>query len=177
MLELLITTVWLFLPAILANMAPVLFKWVPLLDVPLDFKATFRGKRVFGSHKTWRGLVIGTLVATGVGYLQATLGSDMPYTIVEYTPATGMMIGALLGFGALVGDAIKSFFKRQVDHPEGSPWLPFDQIDWIVGALIAVSIIEVVPLNIVVTSLVLFGLLHPLTNTIGYYLGIRSTKL
>ena len=55
---------WFFLPAGLANGAPVIANKVPLINkwiTPLDFGKTWGGKRIFGSNKTWRGLVVGGL--------------------------------------------------------------------------------------------------------------------
>jgi len=52
--------VWFFLPAGLANMTPIFAAKLPYLSrwsFPLDGYATFRGKRVFGSHKTIRGVL------------------------------------------------------------------------------------------------------------------------
>lgn len=40
-----------------------------------------------------------------------------------------------MGFGALAGDAIESFFKRQSGIAAGNSWFPFDQTDYIVGGL------------------------------------------
>lgn len=31
------------------------------------------------------------------------------------------------------GDAAKSFFKRRVHVPPGKPWVPFDQLDFVIG--------------------------------------------
>jgi CDP-2,3-bis-(O-geranylgeranyl)-sn-glycerol synthase len=38
-------------------------------------------------------------------------------------------------FGALLGDIIESFFKRRVGRKRGEDWIPFDQIDFILGVL------------------------------------------
>jgi CDP-2,3-bis-(O-geranylgeranyl)-sn-glycerol synthase len=45
-----------------------------------------------------------------------------------------MIIGSIC-FGALFGDITKSFFKRRVGKNRGEDWIPFDQIDFIAGAL------------------------------------------
>jgi len=38
-------------------------------------------------------------------------------------------------FGALMGDIIESFFKRRVGRTRGQDWIPFDQLDFILGVL------------------------------------------
>ena len=58
---------WFFLPAGIANMSPILVANLPglkRLKAPMDFGLTFRGQRVFGTHKTWRGFVVGIIAAT-----------------------------------------------------------------------------------------------------------------
>jgi len=44
------------------------------------------------------------------------------------------IIGSIC-FGALIGDIIKSFFKRRIGKKRGQDWIPFDQIDFILGVL------------------------------------------
>jgi CDP-diglyceride synthetase len=64
---------WFFLPAGIANMSPVLANKIPGINqwkTPLDFGKSWRGKRIFGNNKTWRGLIFGTLIASLVGLIQ-----------------------------------------------------------------------------------------------------------
>src|SRR6185369_16468061 len=64
---------WFFLPAALANMAPIFAAHTAALkkfDTPMDFGRTFRGRRILGDHKTWRGLVSGIVAATALLWLQ-----------------------------------------------------------------------------------------------------------
>ena len=81
-----------------------------------------------------------------------------------------------MGFGALLGDLIESFFKRQVGIGSGKPWFPFDQIDWVLGSPLISSLYISHSREIIIVSIILFGLLHPLVNLVGYYLGIKSNK-
>ncbi|MEW6270984.1 MAG: CDP-archaeol synthase, partial [Thermodesulfobacteriota bacterium] len=131
---------WFFVPAFLANMAPVLVQErLRPLERPLDFGATFRGRRVLGDHKTWRGLVAGVATAVAVFWLQRLLyraGFAHGLARIDYGAAS-LLTGLALGTGALVGDAVKSFFKRQLDIAPGRSWLGFDQLDFLVGAWLA----------------------------------------
>jgi hypothetical protein len=57
--------IWFFLPAGLANVAPIFAAKLPYLKTltfPLDGYITFRGKRLLGEHKTLRGVISGILV-------------------------------------------------------------------------------------------------------------------
>ncbi|HII71424.1 TPA: CDP-archaeol synthase [Candidatus Woesearchaeota archaeon] len=167
---------WFFGPAGLANMAPVLVKWIPFLDYPVDFHLKLRGRPLFGSHKTWRGLFFGILIGVLGAYIQSWL---YPFTqsisLIDYTQVNLLLLGSLLGLGALLGDMIKSMFKRQFNIKPGKPWVPFDQLDWIVGSMIVLFYVTIPWLHILI-AFFLFGALHPLTNYLGYIIRIKKSK-
>jgi len=81
-----------------------------------------------------------------------------------------------LGAGALLGDAFKSFLKRRLKISPGTPWPPFDQIDWIIGAVIAANLMVKTDYKIALIAIVLFGLMHPIVNLLGYFLKIKRNK-
>lgn len=173
----LISVFWFFLPAGVANMAPVLFNWLPFLDVPVDFGWHWRGKQLFGANKTWRGLVTGCLAAIGIVYLQKWLA---PHTasinLIDYAGINLIGLGIAQGLGALGGDLIESFAKRRAGIPAGKSWVPFDQLDWIAGALVLTVPLVILDAAQVVAALLLFGLLHPLANLLGYALKLKPNK-
>lgn len=146
MLRDLLFVLWVFVPAGVANMAPIFAAHIPALrrfDAPVDFGQTFRGRRVFGNHKTWRGFVVGIMAATFVLALQQVLVGQYAWAAwlangLDYHDLPTLIVGPLFAIGALGGDAIKSFFKRQIGIKPGGTWLPFDQIDYIVGGALAV---------------------------------------
>lgn len=163
-----------FLPAGLANMTPVVVNMVPALakfKTPLDFGKTWRGKRIFGTNKTWRGLVAGTIVG---GVSAVIIGWLNPNVLGPYSQ---FLAGLLLGFGALTGDAIESFFKRQIGIAPGKTWFPFDQIDYIIGGLLAVRIIAPVPFWVVGTVFFVYFALHLATVYVFYKLGVRDQPI
>lgn len=47
-----------------------------------------------------------------------------------------MFLGGWLGLGALVGDMVKSFFKRRLGIKPGAMFQPWDGIDYMIGAII-----------------------------------------
>jgi CDP-2,3-bis-(O-geranylgeranyl)-sn-glycerol synthase len=114
-----------FIPAYIANMAPVFVRKLNFLAYPIDGGATVRGRRMLGANKTWRGLIFGTL-------LGGVAGAVMQYTGLPFT----WWWGFFLGFAALLGDSIKSFFKRQFDVRPGGRWMPWDQLDFIIVAFL-----------------------------------------
>ena len=71
--SILLKSFWFSLPAYIANMAPVLSRGVPFLNIPVDLGKTYRGKPLFGSHKTYRGFFFGIISAMIVCYIQTIL--------------------------------------------------------------------------------------------------------
>ncbi len=134
---------WFMVPAAAANMTPVFMSKAPGLrhwQAPLDFGKSYRGRRVFGPNKTWRGLLVGMGAATALLFLQHVLSMHHQDTLfvhnqLDYQHLGYWLLGPLIGLGTLGGDAIESFFKRQRGIMAGQKWLPFDQIDSIVGVI------------------------------------------
>jgi len=177
MIKIIIETFWILLPAGLANMAPVLFKWIPIFNSPIDLNKTFRNKPILGKNKTFRGIITGIITAIFITYIQYLLYPyTKQFTIINYQEINIYLLGFLLGFGALLGDSIKSFFKRQLSIAPSISWAPFDQIDWIIGSILLSGIyIKISPIH-AITAIIIFGLLHPIINIIGYYSKIKKTK-
>jgi CDP-2,3-bis-(O-geranylgeranyl)-sn-glycerol synthase len=176
---------WFFLPAAIANAAPVFAAALPALrrfDAPMDCGLSFRGKRVLGSHKTWRGLIAGIIAATFVLWLeQLAVGHNswVRHTIsqVNYTDLPTLILGPLFGIGALGGDALKSFFKRQRGVAPGHGWFPFDQIDYIIGgALISMPFVQLTLLQYG-WLVVIWLIIHIASTYIGYLVGLRERPI
>ncbi len=178
MIDMIISSFWFFLPAGIANMAPVFVKNFQFLNRPVDNGAIWRGKPLFGANKTWKGFFFGIIAAMVVVLMQKKVYAFMqPYSLIDYGPVSALWLGLALGGGALIGDLVKSFFKRQMNIPPGKSWIPFDQIDWIVGALIFSLFFIDLNLRFVVVTLALFGVLHAFINLVGYALKIRPNLL
>jgi CDP-2,3-bis-(O-geranylgeranyl)-sn-glycerol synthase len=166
-------TIWFILPAYIANMMPLVCKKIKFLDRPLDFNKTFRNKRIFGNHKTIRGLLCAIIGCEVIIFLQFKISSYLePILVLDYN--NWFIVGLLFSIGAMMGDLIESFFKRQLNFPAGKKWFPFDQLDFIVGALLLISIVQVPPLYMIVILFLLTPLLHLLTNYIAYKWKIKD---
>ncbi|MDD5290817.1 MAG: CDP-archaeol synthase [Patescibacteria group bacterium] len=169
---------WLFLPAAFANMAPVFFKRLPFLAVPMDFGRSLAGKRIFGDNKTWRGLFSGVLISLAVIEIQIWL---YPFSsriaIIDYGDKNIIWLGLALGVGAILGDAIESFIKRRLNISPGKNFPIADQIDWILGAMLLSSLFYSWSPKIWLEAILMFGLLHPLANIVGYFLRLKPNKL
>lgn len=168
---------YLMLPAYFANMAPVMVKKVNMLAFPVDFNKKMSSKPVLGSNKTFRGLVFGVIFAIIVAYLQFSLynvGFFKGISFIDY--GNWLLFGFLMGSGALTGDLIKSFFKRRIGLKPGAKFIPFDQTDFVVGALVFIMPVFELTLKIFISSLLLSFALHIIVNHIAFYLKIRNEK-
>lgn len=174
----LLQAIYFFLPAYLANMAPVFAaKLMPSFSYPLDGYRTHKGKRLLGDNKTWRGLFAGVIVATFVVIIQRMLidtSFGFALSIVPYHIISPWLLGPLFGIGALGGDAVKSFFKRKKGIISGQSWPVWDQLDFVIGGLVLVSFIYRPSFWVIVIILVISPALHKATNVIGYWLGLKK---
>ncbi|NQU97882.1 CDP-archaeol synthase [Candidatus Woesearchaeota archaeon] len=168
-----------FLPAYVANTVPPLLRWIPFLGESIDFSKRYRGKRIFGKNKTIRGFLGACILGTLMFYIQKLL-YQIPFfnsiSIIDYSKTT-IWLGFLLAFGAIFGDAIKSFFKRQIGIASGKPWIPFDQIDYLIVALLLSSMIFLPSVEVLIWIVVLSVLLPPLVHYLGYLLGVTKDKI
>ncbi len=173
---------WFFLPAGIANATPVFANKVPLLNrwtTPLDFGKSWRSKRLFGANKTWRGLVFGTLVGALTGlvihYVYPASADQLGFT--ENQLLYMVILGGLLGAGALVGDAIESLIKRQLGVAPGEAWFPFDQIDYIIGGILLSSLLVMLEFTQIIAILLVYFGLHLITSYIGYLLHLKDKPI
>lgn len=168
--DLVIATIYFFLPAYFANMCPVLFSKVTILGKPIS-------ARLFGAHKTWRGFLFGYFGAFIILLIQMLLAKQGLYfggTYLDYTQINPFFYAFLFGIGALSGDLLKSFFKRRIGIESGRPWPIFDQVDFIIGVYAFGWLLGIVPINIFYTALIITPILHLLTNITAYKLGIKK---
>lgn len=162
-------------------MAPVLarrWRWLDKLNRPIDGGATWRGRRVLGDHKTWRGLAAGWLLATALVLAQFWLYDVSPelqrFYRWDISGLNPLLWSTALTLGALGGDALKSFFKRQVGIAPGRSWVPFDQLDFVIGTLVAVSLLIDMPVRFYVIAVLLGLFLHPLVNFLSWTLRLQD---
>ncbi len=173
----LLFSLWFFLPAGIANMTPIFTAKLPVLrelNAPLDFGRKFRGKPLLGPHKTIRGIVAGTLMGSWVFYLQTQIGGTAGG--LDYSELT-IWLGVLLSFGALFGDLVKSFVKRQLNVDSGKSWFPFDQLDYIVGGLLFSSIVIILSLEQYILIIIVWFLMHLISSYIGYRLKLKKDPI
>jgi len=137
--EIIAQAFWIILPAYIANASAKLLGG----GTPIDFGKKYKDKkRILGDGKTWNGLIIGTLIGMIGGFflsIAADYVNSTEYAFIGLTDFFGFpyMIPIIFSicFGALSGDIIESFFKRRRGINRGKDWIPFDQVDFILGFL------------------------------------------
>ncbi len=152
-------------PAYAANMLPPFLKYWKGWNPPIS-------RRWLGSHKTVLGVAGGVLAAMLTALAQSRLGwADAPAA-----EATWVGLGLRMGIGAMAGDAVKSFFKRRAHVAPGQSWVPFDQVDFVVGALVLVWPVANLSWLDAVAIVLLSAIGHVLVNHVGYWLGVRPAR-
>lgn len=152
-------------PMYCANAVPILVHGTK----PLDFGKKFRGKRVFGKGKTILGALAGIIGGTVAGTLFMLAFPQTQQLIPNY-----FALIAALAAGAIIGDAVKSFFKRQLGFESGQRWLIADQLDFIAGGLLLSLLVRVPEWQIVVVLLLATAFIHLATNFAAYKLGLKK---
>src|SRR5215467_108604 len=120
---------------------------------PIDQGRSFRGKRIFGDNKTYRGLaVVGLGTAIGFG-LQSLLlhriASIRGIELFDYTFFKSVALGLTVGVAAMLSELPNSFIKRRFEIAPGSAakgwkgliFYVYDQIDFLVGAWIVLTVV------------------------------------
>lgn len=184
MFQLIFFSLWFFAPAGIANLAAFASGKIRILkkfNYPVDCYKKFHGKRILGSHKTFRGFIVATVIGIVFCSLEVWLYSHLPFirqlVAFDYAQINAAILGALLGFGALFGDAVKSLFKRIIHIPPGESWFPFDQIDYIVGGVVFSLLYVRLSLEDYLILIIVWFLLHPLTTFIGYLFRLRHKPI
>jgi CDP-2,3-bis-(O-geranylgeranyl)-sn-glycerol synthase len=109
---------------------------------PLDFGyVLWDGKRLFGGHKTWRGLISGMLACAVAAPL---CGSNWT-------------VGAGFGGASLLGDALSSSIKRRLEFPPGTEIRGLDQIPEALLPLVLFA--SALGLGVIEVAIVLIGFL------------------
>jgi CDP-2,3-bis-(O-geranylgeranyl)-sn-glycerol synthase len=157
--------VYFMAPAYVANMAAPLTRYWKGWNRPIC-------ARYLGDHKTVIGFAAGLVGALATTFVQHVIGREAP--IVDYEHWVGL--GLAFGLGAMGGDSAKSLVKRRLGIPPGRPWIPFDQVDFVLGALLLVAPRATLGLaDVAIVLGVSFGG-HVGVNHAAYWLGIRDVE-
>jgi len=147
---------------------------INFLNVRVDFGVNFKGKPLFGKNKTWRGIFFASLFGILTFIIQRVINVNSIINYSNYTLLESILFGFLFGFGAILADLIKSFFKRRIGIKPGRPWFPFDQIDLVLGSYILILPLYVLSgINLIILLVMVF-ILHIIINFIAYHMKIKK---
>ncbi len=148
-------TIYIYLPAYIANSTPVILTGGGSLDGDNKF---IDGEPILGTHKTVHGTLSGIIAGTLTGILQG-----QPYR------------GALMAIGAILGDLIVSFIKRRLKLPPGAMFPIADQMSFIVVAVIFdMLIVPVLQWDRILVILLVTLPIHYFANVIAWMLKLKS---
>jgi CDP-2,3-bis-(O-geranylgeranyl)-sn-glycerol synthase len=170
----LISALWIMLPAYLPNSVAAVLGGGRAIDGGRVFSD---GRRIFGDGKTWRGLFSGIIAGIAIGIIQIKARDA---TGLLMLPELTLPVVILLAAGALLGDLVKSFFKRRLNKEQGAEWLLADQYDFVLGAFILLLLFQYEWVITTITPLILLWillitpLLHRVVNIIGYLTGVKD---
>lgn len=162
-------------------------RWSTRFKLPIDGGRMFRGQRIFGENKTWRGFVaiVPSVSAAfiAVRSISLLLSNHLsqglwPLSGIEYA-----LLGLMAGLGFMIGELPNSFIKRQFGIPPGeaakqplSRCVCFlvDRFDSIVGGMLFVAFC--VPIPILTWCIILFvgPFIHLAFNWLLYRLGVKA---
>lgn len=172
---------WLFLPVL---GAPALHAPILRLDLlrglkrPIDGGLSWRGRRLLGDNKTWRGALVMT-----AGPLLATVALDRFDWYRRRLPddANPLVLGTLLGISTVAGELPNSFLKRQLGVAPGAQRNPvltvFDQADFVLTAALLLRPVYRMSARETAEVFAIVAAAHVPINIIGRVLGVRTSAL
>ena len=173
---------WLMLPALIPNTAAVLWGG----GMPMDFGRSWRGKRILGDGKTWRGFIGGSLTGAAFGLLEIAATESAGLSDVWGFGGVTVAVGTVfaLAFGSMIGDSGGSFVKRRIGIGRGDKAPGLDQYNFVIGAFIFALIFRpewllhhyFIGNGIfgLILLLIVVPILHRGINIIGYKLGKKN---
>ncbi|MBU0535424.1 MAG: CDP-archaeol synthase, partial [Nanoarchaeota archaeon] len=149
---------------------------------PIAPRIKIRGKSLFGNHKTFRGLFVASLIGILVFLIQVLLFRYSTFQMISifdyvlFFQRYNILPGFLLGFGAIFGDMFESMIKRQLNRPPGAKFIPWDQIDFVFGSLLFISLLYIPSWKAILIIFLVTPFGHIGMNHLAYYLKIKKVK-
>lgn len=167
-LSLILQALWFIAPAYIANSSPVILKG----KRPLDFGRKLGRHRILGDGKTIEGTFGGIAIGTLFGLLQIYVQDFLPasWSLAKLN----FSLVLLLSTGALTGDVVGSFIKRRFGIPRGKHFPLFDQLTFLIAALLLSSYVYRPSNQMVVTLFILTPIIHWATNNVAYILKLKK---
>ncbi|MFH1773403.1 MAG: CDP-2,3-bis-(O-geranylgeranyl)-sn-glycerol synthase [Methanobacteriota archaeon] len=168
MIESILSAIYFFLPAYVANICACLLGY----GRPFDFGKNFLdGRRILGDGVTIRGSAAGIASGSILGFFMAYFNNPLlPYATFNEK----LFLAFLLSSGAILGGAAGSFIKRRLGMARGVHAPVLDQLNFVVGALFFASFAAEIPLQTVIILFILTPIGHLAVNKTGYLLKLKN---
>lgn len=179
--------------AILAGVVNSAFcksKLLSALKKPIDHKKNFvDGKRIFGNHKTWKGLlgyvllnIIFTVIVGLIYKLTNISHLSFAYELHENTILFNVWFGFLTGLAWALFELPNSFIKRRLSikpgkNPEGWKrifFIIFDQADSIFGICLVLCMFYPMSVGLYFFYVFVGSATHIIFNMLLYFVGLRK---
>lgn len=159
----------LVLAGILHHFIVIKYNLFSFLAYPVDFKATWKDRRVFGKKKTLRGFIVMGL-CTGIFLWVINSVMHIPLFYSDF------ISGIILGFGYSLFELPNSFIKRRIGLPEshsrqdgiGKLFFLIDHSDSVIGAVVSLFFIYEPSLRLIISLIILGVALHVLFDNLLY---------
>jgi len=181
---------WLMLPAYLPNSFAAFWgsrkmnKYFGGPSRPIDLGTSWRGRRILGDGKTFRGTTGGICSGMLIGIVQMGIAAVTPLKGFGSGWPCWFFIIVLLSTGALLGDALGSFIKRRIGRERGADVPGLDQYDFVIGSWLLLLIFapgwlwdnyfEGEHLFAAAAFLVITPFLHRAVNRAGFKMGVKE---
>ncbi len=179
---------YLFLPLLVSAAAMGIAMRLDLLRGlarPIDGGRRWRGKRVLGDGKTWRGVVVAVIgcVLTAAAQRNVIGPRAGAFAVFDYATVDPIGFGVAMGAGAMLGELPNSFVKRRLGIARGGTargplrvlFYVWDQIDLLTVAWPAISPWVRPTPRLVAASVAVALVVHPIVALVGYLVGARTS--
>jgi hypothetical protein len=160
------------------------------LATPVDLNLRFRGRRLFGPNKMWRGFAImppaAAIAFWGAGMLRSEVPTWLSQGMWNIAPGEYAALGLTCGLAFMLAELPNSFIKRQLDiapgmaprnHVLAAVFFLLDRLDSVLGVLIALSALLPVSAAIWAWVLLLGPSIHWLFSLWLYRLRVKARPL
>jgi len=183
-------------PGLVAGVLNMVWCTAPVahgLARPVDGGRTWRGRRIFGDNKTWKGVVgmAGLGAACGLVWggvcaaVPALHDANLFYTRHTNTPVFSTLVGLAVGLAYAAAELPNSFVKRRLGvapgKPAPRPWgvvvTVTDQVDSVLAMVLVVAVLAPMSPGFFAAYVALGGATHAVVNLLLYIVHLRKNPL
>lgn len=193
MIEMIIKILYTIVPVAgggILHMMVVRANWLPFLVIPIDGGRSLNGKRIFGDHKTWRGIVVilaATVFSAGLhAWMEARWPNLSDYNYVDYATIPWWQAGLWWGIAYALSELPNSFLKRRAGIAPGQGGSAglrsvllslMDQADSAIGCSLIAWLALGVALDVALWMMILGTAVHLLINMLLGLAGLRERMI